>query len=163
MNKCAPKSIREWRAKEDKISQSVVKKKKRTLHKGRVSKIADVEKEFYEWIIAKRSKEKIITVQILIDKLKLLKPALANNTECSLRFIIARFMKRNLLVFRQITHVGQELPENFQNKIQEFRLNLDNIRNTKNVSENTLKLIIFCRVYNVDETPIYKNFISMKT
>ena len=66
-----------------------------------------------------------------------------------------RLLVRNHLTFRSGTHVGQELPENYREKMLKF-IKLNETYREKNYLE-------LSQIVNMDETPIFLNMTRTKT
>eukprot|EP01022_Parablepharisma_sp_SALTPOND_P015511 TRINITY_DN2199_c0_g3_i1.p1 TRINITY_DN2199_c0_g3~~TRINITY_DN2199_c0_g3_i1.p1 ORF type:complete len:520 (-),score=38.77 TRINITY_DN2199_c0_g3_i1:178-1737(-) len=153
---CAPKSIRDWRAQKVELEAAAKKGKTRSLHHGRkvTSTYADIEDGLYEWIVDKISKGKGITTSVVISRIKEVKPILKEKTDNALRCFLRRFMKRRLLAYRKPTHVGQNLPEDFQQKMKEFSKMVHDMKAHHKVSDD--------RIINMDEVPIYYEAVSSR-
>ena len=121
----------------------VMKKTKRAVRYG-VAHWPELEDELKDWILNERAEGKKVSTVIIMLKAKeiALRNGIvklrASDSWCN------RFMKRHRLSVRTATSIGQKLPDDWQEKIEKFKLYLNKIKDG----------IDLVNIGNMDEVPV---------
>src|SRR6266498_4853342 len=129
-------------------------KKKKRIRSGRKALYSEAEKLLYNWIIEQRKKGLTVNyISVRLQMCKILKePAIKTlyltgkyefqgNLSC-----ISSFMKRFDLSLRRRTKISQKLPEDTEEKLEEFKRFVIRLRMQYNFDLNN--------IFNMDETPV---------
>ncbi|CAB4409001.1 unnamed protein product [Rhizophagus irregularis] len=130
------------------------KKKKRSGTPGRKAFYPEAEKILYSWIMEQRKKGFAVNyISIRLQMCKILKESSiqalypAGEYEFQGNFSwINSFMKRFGLSLRRRTKISQKLPEDLEEKLDEFRRYIIRLRTLYNFDLNS--------IFNMDETPV---------
>ena len=131
------------------------KKKKRAGAPGRKAFYPEAENLLYSWIIEQRKKGLAVNyISIRLQMVKILKepsiqilyPAGEYEFQGNLSWINC-FMKRYDLSLRRRTKISQKLPEDIEQKLDEFRRFVIRLRTQYNFDLNS--------IFNMDETPVW--------
>ncbi|CAB4429578.1 unnamed protein product [Rhizophagus irregularis] len=131
------------------------KKKKRSETPGRKAFYPEAEKILYSWIMEQRKKGFAVNyISIRLQMCKILKessiqalyPAGEYEFQGNLSWINS-FMKRFGLSLRRRTKISQKLPEDLEEKLDEFRRYIIRLRTLYNFDLNS--------IFNMDETPVW--------
>ena len=151
------KSIRRWKKNENMYLCVSNPKKKITLHNGNPNWNVNFEldKQLYNWIAFNRSLGNPVSTWSIGIELIRRNPQKADIKPKSLFSWIYRFLDRNSLSIRSISHKGQQFPKNTENNIFSFLKKIINIRKLYNISTDS--------IINMDETALQYNMPSNKT
>ncbi|GES74194.1 pogo transposable element with KRAB domain [Rhizophagus clarus] len=139
------------------------KKKKCAGTPGRKAFYPEVEKFLYNWIIEQRKKGFAVNYILMrLQMCKILKepviqalyPAGEYEFQGNLSWINS-FMKRFGLSLRRKTKISQKLPEDIEQKLDEFRQFVIKLRTQYNFDLNN--------IFNMDETPVWFDMIGNMT
>jgi Tc5 transposase DNA-binding domain len=131
------------------------KKKKRAGNPGRKAFYPEAEDLLYSWIIEQRKKGLAVNyISVRLQMCKILKeptiqelyPAGEYAFQGNLSWINS-FMKRYDLSLRRKTKISQQLPEDTEEKLEEFRRFVIRLRTQYNYDLNS--------IFNMDETPVW--------
>lgn len=117
---CDDKSIRQWSNNKDVLE--VLPKNKRA-RRGRSAIWPEIEDSVKAWIIEKRSKDinrRVNTIDIRLEAMKFAKQNQILNFKGSSKWCY-NFMKRHNLSVRTTNSVGQNLPNDWEEKVAEFK------------------------------------------
>ncbi len=130
-------------------------KKKKHIGSGRKALYPEAEKLLYNWIIEQRKKGLAVNyISVRLQMCKILKePAIKTlyptgeyEFQGNLSWI-SSFMKRFDLSLRRRTKISQKLPEDTEEKLEEFRRFVIRLRMQYNFDLNN--------IFNMDETPVW--------
>ena len=135
------------------------KKKKRVGTPGRKAFYPEAENLLYSWIIEQRKKGFAVNyIAVRLQMCKILKEptiqALYPAGECEFQGNLSwinSFMKRFNLSLRRRTKISQKLPEDTEEKLEEFRRFVIRLRTQYNFDLNS--------IFNMDETPVWFDMI----
>ena len=127
----------------------------KTLHKGKKANTKDIEDELIEWILMNRSLGIAVTSwEVIIKDCSLDESLKLKNVNTQQNWCY-KFLKRNMLIFRSGTHVGQKLSESYPELIRRFTKFNEDLR-----WDNSFEL---SQIANMDETPLFMNIPNTKT
>jgi hypothetical protein len=122
---------------------------------GRKAFYPEAEKELYDWVLDQRKKGLAVTfVTIRISMNEILDRAdiaalygdLTTEFKATTGWLNA-FMKRHNLTRRRRTKISQKLPEQLEEKLEEFYWFIIRLRIRKSFE--------LCNIFNMDETPVW--------
>ena len=149
------KNIRSWKSQLPDLITQTNKSTKMIMHSGKKPETEEIDDEIIEWILMNRKLGIAVTSWEVIVKACSMKEELKKSSLSALQKWCYRLLVRYHLTFRAGTHVGQELPENYREKMFDFiKLNETYRKN------NDLEL---AQVANMDETPLFLNMVRTKT
>jgi transposase-like protein len=140
---CDDKSIREWR--NDKEVLKVLPKNKRA-RRGRSAVWPEIEDYLKAWIIEKRSKDvnrRVNTIDIRLEAMKFANQNQISNFKGTSKWCY-NFMKRHNLSVRATNSVGQNLPNDWEAKVAEFKTFIR--KDSSNIHSS--------QIGNFDEVPV---------
>ena len=107
---------------DNKIKLQAVENAKRCNIPGQGNKtcIYEYENDLLEYIYKLRENNIAVTSSLLIKKIYSLNPDIRNKSYSSLHNTLYRILKRNNITLRKATHVGQPLPPNFFDLMNDF-------------------------------------------
>ena len=125
-----------------------------TIHSEKKPETEDIDDDV-EWISTNRKIEITVTSWEVIAKAWNLNEELKKRSMNAHRKWCYRLLIRNHLAFRAGTYVGQELPENYREKMFKF-IKLNETYSEQNYLEPS-------QIENIDETQIFLNMTRTKT
>ena len=114
----------------------------------------DVDQHILAWVLSMREKHLAISTQMLRDKALLLVRS-HNPSFTASEGWMRRFMRRHNLTLGARTSVSQKLPSDLETKINEFHVDVKELRSQHNFPLNL--------VGNMDETPMYFDMVPGST
>lgn len=111
-------SIRDWRKDKDALMKINPRKRAR---RGPRAKLPTLEKDLKEWILSQREQKHCVSTQPIETQAKQLATQRGMFDFKAGFTWISKFMKRNSLSVRARTTVGQQLPENWEERMANFR------------------------------------------
>lgn len=147
---CLERSIRQWKNLKPKLEGC---KRTRRAFRGPGAKWKELESRLKIWVVEKRSKNRQVSTIMIRRQAKLLAQEMMYDDFYGGESWCFKFMRRNGLVVRSRTSVGQKLPEDYQVKISEFRTFVED-ESFGMTSGN---------VGNMDEVPVPFDIVSGRT
>ena len=151
------KSIREW------ISQKNIFLSSSDRFKlpsgGRKANLStEKESKIIDWINLNRELKNCVSIYSIILYIQKIDEEFKDKTYSAQKMIVHRFLKKNGYCLRSPSHIGQPLPNNYNQLFFDFQKKVIISRNMLNIDEFNLQ-----RILNVDETPIYMDMTYNKT
>ena len=115
--------IRRWR-KQEKSFLEMSNKSRKTKQRYRQPRYPLLDLEIMKWVLALRDKGRQVSGRQILQEARAQAIKMNINFKGSPKWVY-KFMKRNNLVRRAVTSVGQHLPANWQEKVSEFQKFVD--------------------------------------
>lgn len=135
--------IRYWRKKKPVMTK--LPKRQRTCRTGK-AKFPALERTLKEWVISQREKSRAVTTVMIRFKAKELAKQMNVAEFVGGPSWCSRFMRRNRLSVRARTTVGQKLPDDWEEKVVNFREFVSRRKEELGIQAD--------RVFNMDEVPM---------
>lgn len=142
--------ILRWKKNELQLSST---SKNRRAFRGLPARWPDVEKDLMAWVVETRDKKRAINGPLIARKAKEIATKLGITDLKGSRHWVQNFMKRNSLVNRRRTSVGQPLPPDYEVKIDRFQ-------KFCREEANEISLEHIC---NLDEVPVPFDIVHNQT
>lgn len=145
------KSIRDWSNQEEQLKEQLNYKKYRITGGGAKSQLSkENELDIVNWIIQTRKIELPVTSTLVMKYILKIAPELKDKTNKALICLTYRLLQKYNFVLRRVSHIGQRLPLDYENKITVFLKDTISKRKELNIEEKNLHLLL-----NTDEIPVF--------
>ena len=150
--------ISDWEKNYVNFKDEINMKRKRVIGGGRKGKFEDVEKDIIIWIIKNRKEGLAINIRSIIAYIYSLDQSYQTIPTELLSQRIRRLLKRNHLAIKKASHIGQPLPVEADDLINNFISEVVNKKCYLGINDSQLN-----RIVNIDETPIFFENPDTKT